>query len=227
MSKLLSSQGSFQGEEALDALYTTALQEAGDWHFDTDFVQDFCATMGTVLVLQNPLTLTALKRLLGFEGDEIACLSGVASVLALQPTVHLLHPSFADFRLAFARSGQDKWHCNEETCHQETAFKCLHLLSAGSLGQNMCNLTLSEDFTTRTLQEEVAYACVFWVHHVCKVSNQALSLGDSVEQFLRSGMLHWFEAMSILGSSRKTISLLYRLLEWATVSAAIFYEELK
>jgi len=46
-------------ELALDKLYATALESVGGWE-DPDFVMDFQAIMGVVLVAGNPLSASAV-----------------------------------------------------------------------------------------------------------------------------------------------------------------------
>ena len=79
---------------ALDALYQTALEDAGKWD-DDEFVEDYRAIMGTVLVARNPLSISAIDLLLGIPSANTIALFGC--VLIQHPTVRVLHPSFADF----------------------------------------------------------------------------------------------------------------------------------
>ena len=62
---------SFSAAHSLDKLYQTALSDAGRWD-DGDFVKDFCAIMGMVLVLKNPLSSSAIDTLRGIPEHRIA-----------------------------------------------------------------------------------------------------------------------------------------------------------
>jgi hypothetical protein len=208
-------------QSALDELYKTALENACAWD-DVDFVQHFRIVLEVILVLQNPLPIMTLDRLIGLREGQGSSLSvlALACVIAHSPTVHLLHPSFADFLFSRMRCGRDTWHFNAATCHHHLTLKCLDLLSNGGLKRNLCNLTLSVFPKGDIIPDDVAYACMFWVNHICSIDlNEDLpSIVMHLDRFLKMHLLHWFEAMSILGKSRDPITLLDRLYVWISVS---------
>jgi hypothetical protein len=82
----------------------------------------------------------------------------------------------------------------------------------------MCNLTLSSDMGNESLPEDIAYACVFCIDHICMTAHDIPSVMDHVGLFLDRHILHWFAAMSILRRSRDTISPLHHLYAWIVVS---------
>ena len=84
-------------------------------------------------------------------------------------------------------------------------------------------MTLSIDLTDETLAEDVKYACVFWIEHICAIKEKVPSVVmEHLEAFLEHHLLHWIEAMSILGKSRNTIGLLDNLLAWMKASFLAF-----
>ena len=204
-------------QSELDTLYTTALKDAYDWD-DDDFVEDFRSVLEVVLVLQNPLATTTLDQLIGLPvgRESHRAVSALSCVIADQPTVHLLHPSFADFLFCRGRCSRDTWYFNEAECHQHLAKKCLERLSNGGLKRNICNLTLSVPLKDEKVPDDIAYACIFWITHTCFIDDN--SLVGHVETFLNTHLLHWFEAISIIGRSRDTIKLLDNLKHWMIVS---------
>jgi NACHT domain len=206
-------------QSALDALYKTALEDACAWD-DVEFVQHFRNVLQIILVLQNPLATSTLDRLIGLpEGRESSlAISALGCVIADNPTVHLLHPSFADFLFSRTRCGRDMWHFNPATCHQHLALKCLDRLSNNGLKRNICNLRLSVALKGEKVPDDIAYACVFWINHTCFINEDAPLLVVYLETFLTKHLLHWFEVMSILGRSRETITLLDSFHVWMTVS---------
>jgi hypothetical protein len=214
---ILRGEASPGAQSALDKLYTTALEDAYAWD-DDDFVEDFRSVLKVVLVLQNLLATTTLDQLIGLpDGRESRrAVSALSCVIADQPTVHLLHPSFADFLFSRARCNRDIWYFNEIECHQHLAKKCLEQLSNGGLKRNICCLTLSVPLKDEKVPDDIAYACIFWITHTCFINND--SLVGHIETFLKTHLLHWFEAMSIIGRSRDTIKLLDNLKLWMTVS---------
>jgi hypothetical protein len=203
---------------ALDALYTTALQTAGKWD-DPDFGVDFRAILGVILVARNPISHNTIDKLLCITDDRPSFLtiSRLGCVLTQHPVVRILHPSFADFLSDRVRCGTDMWFIEPTAHNRNLAIRCLCLLQ-GILKRNICGLVLSREAVNASLEEHVAYACSFWVDHVCGVVDDILLIADHLDQFLFQHLLHWLEGMSILKKSRKAIGLLHRLLTWVEVS---------
>jgi hypothetical protein len=216
---ILQSETALGAQSALDDLYKTALENACAWD-DIDFVQHFRTVLGMVLVFQNPLTMTALDRLIGLTkgpGSSRA-ISPLACLVAHDPTIHMLHPSFADFLFSRTRCGRDMWHFDAAICHKNVALRCLDRLSNDGLKRNICNLTLSVALKREKIPDDIAYACMFWIDHICLANNHVLSVVGHLEAFLKKHLLHWLEVMSIMGKSKDTIPLLTKLYGWTKVS---------
>jgi hypothetical protein len=209
-------------EDTLDILYRTALESAGNWD-DEDFLEDFTAIMGLVLVVQHPLSSSAIELLLCTQGRPCAyTISHLGCVLQQSPTVRLLHPSFADFLTTQSRCGRDIWFFDRTPCELNLAVLCLRRLNQ-VLRRNMCNMSLSVDQADEDLTEDVKYACVFWIEHICAIKKGTPFVINHLDVFLNQHLLHWLEAMSILGKSRDTIALLDNLSSWMTVSVHISF----
>ncbi|KIM85744.1 hypothetical protein PILCRDRAFT_65733 [Piloderma croceum F 1598] len=209
-------------QAALDSLYETALESEGIWD-NEDFVADFRAIIGLVLVAETPLSSSAIDRLLGKRTSCPAdhTVSKLACVLQQTPTVRVLHSSFADFLLTKSRCGRDIWWFDPAPHHQSLAIQCLHRLNA-VLKYNVFGLTLSKDVPYRgpsaneSFPEDISYACMFWIEHICAIKDSVESTFELLKSFLTRHLLHWFEAMSILRRSRDTIASLRSLLIWMT-----------
>ena len=222
MEMLLERNPQADAERAIDDLYTTALENAGNWKHRS-FVADFRAVIGLILVARRPLSNFAIDSLLrSLNKTAKACLHTVSyfgCVLQAQESkaVRFLHPSFADFLTDRTRCGRDYWYFDQAEYNTLLAHQCLQHLR-NTLKYNMCNLTLSIPLENQSLAEDVAYACIFWIDHVCAIEGRNDIITGLVVDFLRRHLLHWFEAMSILRRSRDTIALLDRLLVWTEVS---------
>ena len=201
-------------EASLDALYNAALQSIDCWD-DEDFVADFRAILGIVLVAQQPLSSAAIDSLLNLPEDRpsMHTISHLGCVLQQSPKVRVLHPSFAEFLMAVERCGRDIWCFDRCTHHQHLTFRCLGRMRA-FLRRNMCDLTLTEDLAneSETLPEDISYACIFWIDHASGIEEQIQQITGQLHYFLFHHLLHWFEAMSILRKSTETISHLDLLL---------------
>jgi hypothetical protein len=210
-----------EAEDTLDVLYRTALESAENWD-DEDFVADFISVVGLVLVAQHPLSTTAIDLLLCTRRPCAYTISHLGCVLQQTPTVRPLHPSFADFLTTRSRCGRDIWFFDRIPCKLNLAILCLRRLNK-VLCRNICNMTLSVDLEDETLAEDVKYACVFWIEHICAIKDKIMSVIFDLHIFLNRHLLHWLEAMSILRKSRDAIGLLDKLLIWMTVSSVAFF----
>ena len=168
---LLEGQAPLTVETALDVLYQTVLESIGSWD-DDDFVHDFRKLMGVVITSKNPLSSIAIEQLLDLPPEQplLHTISRLGCVLSQNPTIRVLHPSFADFLCTQARCGRDIWFFDPVAHNRILAIRCLQLLN-GTLNMNLCNLSLSVDQEAEQIPEEVAYACVFWIDHICGVKH--------------------------------------------------------
>ncbi|KZP11379.1 hypothetical protein FIBSPDRAFT_962364 [Athelia psychrophila] len=95
----------------------------------------------------------------------------------------------------------------------ETTTMCLLTMNT-SLKRNMCNMTLSSGLTTEVLPKVLAYACQSWVDHVCTNGDLGSWVMEKLVAFLRTHLLHWFEAMSLLQKSEEIAPMLQRVATW-------------
>jgi NACHT domain len=186
--------------------------------------RDFREVVGAIVVLANPLSTVSLASLLEIPEDDIACtldlLHSVLSIPTNQATpVRLLHLSFRDFLLDPQKRGKSPFWVDERKTHERIATKCLQLMSTSKgLKKNICNLerpgTLRSEIDGQIIDAcllaEVRYACRYWVYHLEK-SNSGICDNGQVHVFLREHLLHWLEAMSLLGNTSESITMIATL----------------
>jgi hypothetical protein len=184
---------------------------------------EFQEVVGTIVILANPLSIVSLANLLSIPQAEIACrIDLLHSVLSI-PTnqahpVRLLHLSFRDFLVDPLKRERNPFWIDEKKTHERIASKCLQLMSK-CLKKDICNLqrprTLRNDIDTQIidvyLPAEVQYACLYWVFHV-EQSKSAINDNDPVHVFLQENLLYWLEALSLLGRTSQSISIIITLL---------------
>jgi nucleoside phosphorylase len=183
------------------------------------WLQAFRKLVGSIVVLESPLSITSLSRLLQIPQTELECrLDPLHSVLSVPDTVdvpvRLLHLSFRDFLIDCQRRDKSQFWVDARESHKNLASYCLKLMSKG-LRQNICSLSapgtirseIDEGTIASCLSPEVQYACRYWVSHL-KQSWQEIADGDMTHTFLKEHLLHWFEAMSLIRESSKCIYLL-------------------
>lgn len=212
--RLLMGQEMTEAEAALDNLYITALDYAGRWG-DSDFLAEFHAIIGLVLVARDPLSLSAIDELLYgvlAEGrPSIHTILLLGCIVTHNLKVRVLHPSFVDFLSNRKRCGRQIWYIDKRQQHLRLAVLCLDRMS-GTLRRNFCDLALSSRDVERKLPEGLAYSCIFWIEHIDSIGEELNSIVEHVDIFLHSHLLHWLEAMRILNHTRQSVRLLHQLL---------------
>jgi hypothetical protein len=209
-------------EAALDALYKTALESVGPWD-DDDFVTDFRSILGLILVARQPFSCNTVDQLLCLpqQRSSMHTISLLSCLLQQGATIRPLHPSLTDFFLTKSRCRRDIWFFDKSLCHRLIAIRCFERLDA-VLTRNVCHLTLSSrSHFNGSLSDDVAYACLFWIEHVCNSWNVIDLIVIYIGPFLRKHLLHWLEALSILRRSRTAVSLLGQLVDWLLVSLQV------
>ncbi|KAH8130546.1 hypothetical protein FP744_10003862 [Trichoderma asperellum] len=176
-------------------------------------IGEFRRVVGTIVVLEAPLSIASLSELLQMSPMDISLrLSGLNSVLNVpkdfNSPVKLFHLSFRDFLIGIGDQDQkhDFW-VDERGTHENLARQCIALLSRDdNLKQDICGLNhpgisrsnISDGTIEACLPPHVRYACVHWVFHL-KESQGRIRVDDEIHRFLTKHLIHWLEALSLLG----------------------------
>lgn len=182
----------------------------------------FTEIVGSIVVLETPLSVVSLAHLLNTPKEDISCrLDSLHSVLSIPVQedlpVRLLHLSFRDFLLDTQNHAKSFWVDKKET-HKRLARKCLQLMSSSKgLKQNMCNLKdgtllseINNQIVDNALSPELQYACRYWVHHL-KQSEGFINVEDEVHAFLQKHFLYWLEALILMRKSSAGIRMINSL----------------
>jgi hypothetical protein len=188
----------------------------------------FKRVVGSIVNLASPLSTTSLACLLAMSPDAIEDqLDLLHSVLYIPSDrsipVRPLHLSFHDFLVDPEKANEPERYLfwvDEQKAHQRLATRCLLLLSKGdTLKRNICSLQLpstprskiDQQTIDAALPPEVQYACRYWVYH-WKESKCKIKDGGLVDRFLGSHLLHWLEALGLLGRISECIGMVHDLL---------------
>jgi hypothetical protein len=138
----------------------------------------------------------------------------------LHAPVRLLHLSFWDFIIDPRTKGtaeSEQFWIDEKEVHQNLTTQCLDVMNH-SLRKNICNLP--GDDTQRSkidihsinhhLPPELQYACHYWAQHLTQSQDPASKLAKAFS-FLKVHLLHWVEAMSVLGLISEVVGVIKRL----------------
>ncbi|GKZ55191.1 hypothetical protein AnigIFM49718_011551 [Aspergillus niger] len=193
-------------------------------------VNEFKRLIGPIIILASPLSVSALACLLGIPKSTISRqLSFLTSVIFVpkdkgQP-VRPYHQSFRDFLLAAETREETPFWVDGEAMHRHVALCCIRVMERSRTGlrKNLCNIPsygtlrseIDREKCSQNISEELRYACRYWIHHLQR-GKVALRDGDETHQLLEKHLLHWIEAMSILGYISEVvvnINILRKLLE--------------
>ena len=195
-------------------------------------VEDFRKIVGSIIILEEPLALESLSKLLSVRRKRLdRRLNTLHSVLDI-PTdpdepIRLLHLSFREFLLDPKKQNRFELWVDERQAHTFLATQCLELLDRpGILEQNVCRLdspgTLQSEIDGVVLRQhlptEVQYACRYWTYHLTR--SKSADLWDQVFTFFNGKFLYWLEAMSLVGRVLDSLSAIELLQKTISVSRA-------
>ncbi|KAF2835297.1 HET-domain-containing protein [Patellaria atrata CBS 101060] len=211
----------------LDKTYLPILTQLFEDEDEVDMqrrTSEFREVVGSIIVLESPLSISSLARLLSIPKEDIRCgLDSLRSVLNIPDCeyipIRLLHLSFREFLVDPRKKGKSPFWIDEKETHERLVAKCLQLMSSSEgLRQNICNLqrlgTLQSEINkciiAKSLPPELQYACRYWVHHL-EQSKWHIHDGDVIHLFLQKYFLYWLEAMSLIGDAYKCIHMIHSL----------------
>lgn len=197
-------------------------------------VEEFQKTIGVIILLAAPLSLSSLAELLEMPKDDINTrLDSFHSVLTIPGDddpylpIRTLHLSFHDYLVDERTKSQkatSRFWVDKKEKHELIASQCLTVMGR-SLKKNICDLPsygtsrteIHPSSIARFLPPALQYACRYWVYHLTQSSAPAKSL-DQVFPFLNEHFLHWLESMSISGIISEAVTAVDTLLQLTKVS---------
>ena len=220
-----------EGRSGLDQLYTEVLQQAflGIRTDDGKFYSNFKSVVGAVILVFNPLPVTAFSHLLGGSNISTA-LRSLHSLLIiptskLDPTpIHVLHKSFPDFLTDPHRCTNNKFFIDPSIHHREITLSCLRLMKE-RLKRNICQLN---DFTplsevedlpaqkTVCIGDVLEYACCFWASHLAKAASSSSDeeVFKAIDEFFTSCFLFWIEVLCLTRNLDVGVYALNKIDQW-------------
>ncbi|KAH7201200.1 hypothetical protein DER44DRAFT_436785 [Fusarium oxysporum] len=227
LQSVLKAAGTGQGSK-LDMTYSPVLSQqvlnrSGSERLD--IIESFRLIVGAIVTLANPLSMRALALLLGIHVSKVTTrLSALHSVLDIPETldgpVRLLHLSFRDYLVGLEKRELVEFRVDERHTHQSLAKHCLRIMRGG-LRKNICSLSfpgmrrsaVDPGQLEKSMPSQVQYACMHWVYHQTGGGSKPND-DKEVYDFLTTHLLHWIEAMSLLGRVKECLDSLRSLARW-------------
>ena len=216
----------FKPNTTLDSLYTSILEMAfheGDPEADSKIR----STIGTVVLLVNPLPVSGIAELVGLDPEEVRLfLKLVQSLLILDGNSNLpikpFHKSFPDFITNSSRCLNVRFYILPGSLHLNLATNCLRLMN-DSLEQNLLllpNYALNSEVKDMPMRIKdhvsiaLQYACQFWHNHLTEARGDVTDAVFHLHIFLEDKFLAWLEIASALGAARGAVVALEKLIPW-------------
>ena len=220
----------------LDSLYRSILQTAFT-EGDSKVYSRVRSTLGTVILLFNPLSPSGIAELIGLDPEEVfQFLKLVQSLLTLgeniDQSVKPFHKSFPDFITDSSRCTDTRFYILPKNLHLELTMNCLGMMN-DRLEQNLLSLpdyTLNLEF--KDLQAKIddhisialRYACQSWHNHLTETKGDINDVISYLHVFLEKKFLAWLEVVSVIGAVGGAVVALERLMAW--LQEVCFYPSL-
>ncbi|KAJ5729015.1 uncharacterized protein N7483_003523 [Penicillium malachiteum] len=220
-------RGNTSNIRGMDLIYLPVLdrllrRNAQDVKQKTQLVQEFQQIVGSIVLLESPLSVASLSKLLGLPERIIQLrLSLLHSVLIVPKNdstlpVRTFHLSFRDFLLDIETRDKTHFWVDQKAVHYKLTTQCLLLCQ--NLRKNICALTNEgvqrEEVDRQTIDHhlppELQYSCRYWIYHLSECTTPSDMIPDALS-FLQTHFLHWVEAMSLLGLIFEVLGMLNRL----------------
>ncbi|KAH9888061.1 hypothetical protein C8Q73DRAFT_794488 [Cubamyces lactineus] len=203
----------------LDALYTQVLKSAFP-KVDRPLRANIKIVLGTIALAQEQLSPGALEALLHLTSGTVRrTLRQTHSIIIVPPTdeevIRVIHRSFADFITDASRCVEADFRVNPPIQHTVIAKHCLQTLLL--LQRNICRISdeallnvevpgLNERLA-KYIPPNLKYSCKYWSYHLC-LAEPDQEILDALDSFCRTHLLHWLEALSLLGCVDEAIQAL-------------------
>jgi hypothetical protein len=221
----------------VDLLYLQILRTSVEGRPDaSELCARFQKIVGAIILLQNPLSISALAHLLVHdEADLEGALSPLHSLLDVpsdhdQP-VRIFHPSFRDFLLIEERCHDTRFTVPEGRTHARLALYCLKIMLR-YLKRNICGIgddtVLNseipdlENRLRECVSPALSYACQHWGDHLSQSANDTelqKELVEALSEVASTKLLYWVEVLSLEGRFPSCISNLVAAMPWCKVSS--------
>jgi hypothetical protein len=219
--------------DMLDRLYHDVLAKATDLSTGDSarFRLNMREVLGALVLVQEPATTSALAQLLRLKPTHVNDVLGRAGAVVVLKTgepVRLFHPSFRDFITDRIRCRDNDLYVDAGQHHLRLALCCLRLMNS-CLTYDICDIR-NPGLANRDVQncvdekvtEALRYACRHWVAHLTSIDPALIAerpeLLEALRLFCQEHLLHWTEAVSLVGQVPAAHEMLSDAMTWCTVS---------
>lgn len=214
------------------------LQEILDMAFGYNQFETFRATMGTILLSMQPLSMGDLEYFLrnrfpSSSGGslETTCYKMLPfiSIEGENKTIKVRHGAYKDYLTDSKRCTRSDFLIDRSKTHRKMTISCLKIMQQ-KLKFNICGFKSSylmnsevEDRDTlieKCIPSLLAYACQHWADHlrgIASTEKRDAEIVTLLRNFLNSNLLYWLEVLSLLSNSSIASKSLVATAAWLEV----------
>ena len=207
----------------LYGLYDDVFDDVISDDTEPEMVAELKTVVGSVVLLRDQLSPSALDSLLGVEaGTTTRYLELFSSIISLPPTeegvIQIIHPSFPDFLVDPTKCTKHDLAVQPRKLHGMLAKRCLETMT-GVLCRNICRIPPDQvSFPNRDISDlavrirnhlpsHVRYALRHWAHHL-RDSEMETETVDLLKTVCHKHLPHWLESLSLMGDTNITVDIL-------------------
>ncbi|KAI8674545.1 NACHT domain-containing protein [Fusarium keratoplasticum] len=199
-------------EDKMEATYLPPLEQQLTGMSNSEkgqVLDDFRTVVGTIVLLETPLPVSALAGLLDVREDTVhARLDMLHSVLNVPESadspIRLLHQSFREFLTDPGKRGTNEFWVDEKYWNSHITSCCLRIMN-DALEEDICGQvnpgadrsSLRPGQVDSSIPPELKYACRFWARHL-RNAERSFYRDQEVYDFLSRHFLHWIEVLSLI-----------------------------
>ncbi|KAJ3489794.1 hypothetical protein NLG97_g5926 [Lecanicillium saksenae] len=174
--------------------------------------------IGAVTLAGRPISATILASLLDLELDVVLqWLHSLRPVFDVgdhvDSPIKLLHKSFSDFLLDEDSRPSDVFWVDFYSSHEYMALQCFWKMKNNGLRRDICGLgelgclsaEVEDERVADGIPSDLQYSVLFFLHHL-DLSRRQRENFFCVDEFLRTQLLHWLEALALLRSTQTAVT---------------------
>jgi nucleoside-triphosphatase THEP1 len=166
------------------------------------YLKGLKAVLGCLVVLQEPLDIGSISKLLSLDFDVEHCMKGISSLIVdgteplTERTVPQLHKSVVDYLVSSSRPHRDL-HIDPTEIHHTFTTICFEIIQ--KLTFNVGHIKTSHHDLEEgipSITQDITYPCRWLGRHLENGGERATLVPD-VEKFMKTHFLQWLEVLSL------------------------------
>ncbi|KAJ3114149.1 hypothetical protein HK098_007453 [Nowakowskiella sp. JEL0407] len=213
-------------ESGLDRMLTNVLCDSYPIGTSTE---DYHAVVGAVCILQQPLSVESLAKLLSIPVSRVnvaVLRNRYILTVNSELLVVVVHKSIPDFLTNPTRCKDARFYIDKQTGNLRLARKCFSTLN-GELKFNILNVDEKLFYTphadipnfeglVRAIPDHVRYAGLYASSHLTLVKEARKGILAMIDEIVSTKLLYWLELLSVMSRFSDFVGISAALLAWCS-----------